>query len=49
MQGEAIFWPMLVQAGLTYGIYVLGSSRRMAAIAAGEAKPGQFKDSRTRQ
>jgi hypothetical protein len=43
MQGEAIFWPMLIQAGLTYGIYALGSSRRMAAISAGEAKPGQFK------
>ena len=43
MQGEAIFWPVLVQAGLTYGIYFLASSRRMAAIAAGEAKPGQFK------
>ena len=43
MQGEAIFWPVLVQAALTYGIYGLGSSRRMAAIYAGEAKPGQFK------
>jgi hypothetical protein len=43
MQGEAIFWPMLLQAGLTYGVYVLGSSRRLAAISAGEAKTGQFK------
>ncbi len=43
MQGEAIFWPMLLQAGLTYGVYALGSRRRMAAIYAGEAKPGQFK------
>lgn len=43
MQGEAIFWPVLVQAGLTYGIYVLGSQRRYAAVRAGEAKPGQFK------
>jgi hypothetical protein len=43
MQGEAIFWPMLVQAALTYGIYALGSKRRMTAIASGEAKPGQFK------
>jgi hypothetical protein len=43
MQGEAIFWPVLLQAGLTYGVYVLGSSRRLAAISAGEAKPGQFK------
>ncbi len=43
MQGEAIFWPVLVQAGLTYGIYALGSRRRYAAVAAGEAKPGQFR------
>lgn len=43
MQGEAIFWPMLLQAGLTYGIYGLGSSRRIAAVRTGEAKPGQFK------
>jgi hypothetical protein len=43
MQGEAIFWPMLIQAGLTYGIYALGSSRRLAAISAGEAKPAAFK------
>ena len=43
MQGEAIFWPMLVQAGLTYGIYALGSRRRMAALSLGEAKPAQFK------
>ena len=43
MQGETIFWPMLIQAGLTYGVYALGSRRRVAAIMAGEAKPGQFK------
>ena len=43
MQGEAIFWPVLVQAGLKYGIYALGSRRRMASLAAGEAKAGQFK------
>jgi hypothetical protein len=43
MQGEAIFWPMLVQAGLTYGIYALVSRRRIAAITAGEAKVGDFR------
>jgi hypothetical protein len=43
MQGEAIFWPVLLQAGLTYGVYVLGSSRRLAAVSSGEAKPGQFR------
>jgi hypothetical protein len=43
MQGEAIFWPMLVQVGLTYGIYALASSRRLAAISTGEAKPADFR------
>jgi hypothetical protein len=43
MQGEAIFWPMLVQVGLTYGIYALVSRRRIAAITAGEAKVGDFR------
>jgi hypothetical protein len=43
MQGEAIFWPVLIQAGLTYGVYALGSTRRLAAVRTGEAKPGQFK------
>jgi hypothetical protein len=43
MQGEAIFWPMLTQVGLTYGIYALVSRRRIAAITAGEAKIGDFR------
>jgi hypothetical protein len=43
MQGETIFWPMLAQVGLTYGIYVLVSKRRIAAVTAGEAKVGDFK------
>jgi hypothetical protein len=43
MQGEAIFWPVLVQVGLTYGIYILVSQRRIAAITAGEAKVGDFR------
>ena len=43
MQGEAIFWPMLAQAGLTYGVYALVSRRRIAAITAGEAKVGDFR------
>jgi hypothetical protein len=43
MTGEAIFWPMLAQVALTYGIYAVGSSRRVAAVRAGEAKPGQFR------
>ena len=43
MQGEAIFWPILSQVGLTYGIYALVSRRRIAAITAGEAKVGDFR------
>lgn len=43
MQGKSIFWPMLVQVGLTYGVYALVSRRRMAAITAGEAKVGDFR------
>jgi hypothetical protein len=43
MQGEAIFWPMLAQAGLTYGVYALVSRRRIAAITAGEAKISDFR------
>lgn len=43
MQGEAIFWPVLAQAGLTYGVYALVSRRRIAAVTAGEAKTNDFR------
>ena len=43
MTNEMIFWPMLAQVGLTYGIYALVSRRRIAAIGAGEAKVGDFR------
>jgi hypothetical protein len=43
MQGESLFWPMLMQVALTYGVYALVSRRRIAAIAAGEAKVGDFR------
>ena len=43
MTNEMIFWPMLAQVGLTYGIYVLVSRRRIAAIGAGEAKVRDFR------
>jgi hypothetical protein len=43
MQGESIFWAMLLQVCLTYGVYALVSRRRLAAIAAGEAKVGDFR------
>ena len=43
MTSEMIFWPMLAQVGLTYGIYALVSRRRIAAIGAGEARVGDFR------
>ena len=43
MTGEAIFWPVLIQAGLTYAIYILVSMRRVGAIKAGQAKPADFR------
>lgn len=44
MSGDAIFWPMIVQAGLTYVVYWLMSKRRREAIAAGEATTRQFRE-----
>lgn len=44
MNSNAIFWPMIVQAALTYVIYALISRRRVAAIKAGNAKTSQFRE-----
>jgi hypothetical protein len=44
MNQTAIFWPMILQAALTYGIYALMSRRRIAAIKAGSAKTSQFRE-----
>ncbi|MBK8458685.1 MAG: MAPEG family protein [Phyllobacteriaceae bacterium] len=44
MSGDAIFWPMIVQAGLTLAVYWLMSKRRREAIAAGEASTRQFRE-----
>ena len=43
MTGEAIFWPVLVQAALTYAIYVVASTRRVGAVKSGKAKPSDFR------
>lgn len=43
MNGEAIFWPVLVQMLLTFVIYGVVSSRRVAAIKAGQAKPSDYR------
>lgn len=39
----AIFWPVLAQVLLTYGVYMLVSSRRVGAIKAGRAKVSDFR------
>ena len=39
----AIFWPILAQVLLTYGIYMVVSVRRVGAIKAGTAKVSDFK------
>jgi hypothetical protein len=43
MTGESIFWPMLVQALLTFAIYSLVSYRRISAVKAGVAKPSDYR------
>ena len=39
----AIFWPVIAQALLTCVIYIMVSSRRIAAVKTGAAKPSDFK------
>ena len=43
MNGEAIFWPVLAQVLLTFAIYGVVSSRRVAAIKSGQAKPSDYR------
>ena len=44
MNQTAIFWPMIAQVALTYGVYALISIRRKAAIRAGQASVSQFRE-----
>jgi hypothetical protein len=44
MNQTAIFWPMILQAALTYAIYALISVRRKAAVQAGSVKVSQFRE-----
>ncbi len=44
MQQTLIFWPMIAQVVLVLVIYALISKRRFEAIAAGNAKPSQFRE-----
>lgn len=43
MSNTAIFWPLIVQTGLIYTIYVIMSRRRLAAVRSGEAKASDFR------
>ena len=43
MTQTAIFWPVIVQAALTFVAYVIMSMRRVAAVKAGTAKGRDFK------
>jgi hypothetical protein len=40
----AIFWPMIAQVALIYGVYALISIRRKAAIRVGQASVSQFRE-----
>ncbi|MGB3503578.1 MAG: MAPEG family protein [Mesorhizobium sp.] len=44
MNQTAIFWPMIAQVALVYGVYGLISIRRRAAVRSGEAKASQFRE-----
>ncbi len=44
MNQATIFWPMIAQVALVYGIYVLISQRRIKAVKAGSAKASQFRE-----
>lgn len=44
MNSTAIFWPMIAHVALVYAVYALISRRRIAAIKAGTATAGQFRE-----
>ncbi|MDA4845901.1 MAPEG family protein [Hoeflea poritis] len=43
MSNTAIFWPLIVQTGLIYAIYVIASGRRQRAVRAGKVRAAEFK------
>ena len=43
MTTTAIFWPMIVQAFLTFAIYVLMSRRRLEGVRLGKVTPAEYK------
>lgn len=44
MNQTAIFWPMIAQVALIYGVYVLIGARRKAAVRTGQASVSQFRE-----
>lgn len=42
----AIFWPMIAQVALVYGIYLLMFVRRKRAVSSGHARVSQFRENR---
>jgi hypothetical protein len=43
---EAMLWPMIAHAALVFFLYWLLSRRRFAAVKAGSAEAGQFRENR---
>ncbi|MCR6499309.1 MAPEG family protein [Shinella sp. CPCC 101442] len=43
---EATIWPVIAHVALVFILYFLLSSRRMAAVKSGQAKPEQFRENR---
>ena len=43
MSNTAIFWPLIVQTGLIYAIYLIASGRRQRAVRAGKVRAAEFK------
>lgn len=44
MNQTALFWPMILQVALIYGVYVLMFLRRKAAVQAGSIRISQFRE-----
>lgn len=43
MSNTAIFWPLIIQTGLIYAIYLVASGRRQRAVRAGKVRAVEFK------
>ncbi|TDH38450.1 hypothetical protein E2A64_04890 [Pseudohoeflea suaedae] len=43
MTNTALFWPMIIQAALTFAVYIIMSRRRLEGVRRGSAKPADYK------